>query len=421
MDWAAKNKRVIFVALGIVVIFIFILFALVLRPSSNQTPITTESDGFFPSGDSQSIPITNLPALQELLSVSLNSESATSSQIGVNYSLAGSRFKKLVAEPVVSAAWLIGSDDAVVYLDQASGNLYQVSLLNGGRDRLSFTTYNGPSDVIWGGNINEPRAIIKHSLGGPTFSAARLVVSSSTDSLWEFLANEVPDNSYAFTSSPNGQSLFYLTKSTSTVLGVKSDWQFNNQEQFIKLVFGDWQINWLSDNLISFQTKPSALVSGSLYLLDLKIKKFNKILGGINGLLSKVSPNGQMAIYSGVESGKTIVKILDLKTKDSSLLPFSTLADKCAWSHSSENIYCAVPNNFSDQQYPDRWFKGLTSFNDDFWKIDAASGTAKIIADTAKTNAFDADKLFTDNNDETLFFINKKDLSLWSFDIRESF
>jgi hypothetical protein len=69
--------------------------------------------------------------------------------------------------------------------------------------------------------------------------------------------------------------------------------------------------------------------------------------------------------------------------------------------------------------YPDDWYKGKTAFTDALWVIDTTDMTGNIVYDfMAKNKAdIDATNLTLDDSTEYLSFINKKDGTLWGFDL----
>jgi hypothetical protein len=89
-----------------------------------------------------------------------------------------------------------------------------------------------------------------------------------------------------------------------------------------------------------------------------------------------------------------------------------TLPEKCIWSEVDVNkIYCAVPKNLPTANYPDDWYKGLVSFDDNLWQIDTLTGETTLLLNQF---GFDIINIFKTKNEDFLFFQNKKDGTLWS-------
>ena len=98
-----------------------------------------------------------------------------------------------------------------------------------------------------------------------------------------------------------------------------------------------------------------------------------------------------------------------------------TLPEKCVWGAGSEVVYCAVPKSINQGEYPDSWYQGEISFSDAIWKIDVASGSTTMISDPTTVPGgedVDAIKLSLDQNQNYLFFVNKKDSYLWELSLK---
>jgi hypothetical protein len=112
--------------------------------------------------------------------------------------------------------------------------------------------------------------------------------------------------------------------------------------------------------------------------------------------------------------------ILDTKTSSSREVSVGTLADKCVWSALEKNIvFCAVPKSIPGGTYPDDWYKGKISFSDSMWKINATTGETENVFDPAREVATPMDmiNLGFDQKEKTLVFMNKKDMTVWRYDL----
>ena len=84
-------------------------------------------------------------------------------------------------------------------------------------------------------------------------------------------------------------------------------------------------------------------------------------------------------------------------------------------------IYCAAPRLVNGTNYPDIWYQGEISFEDQIWKISVETGSASIILDPAATGVgeeVDGIKLVVDEGENYLFFVNKKDSFLWRVELK---
>jgi hypothetical protein len=106
----------------------------------------------------------------------------------------------------------------------------------------------------------------------------------------------------------------------------------------------------------------------------------------------------------------------DSSTKDVAL---QTLPEKCVWKKDNIYIYCAIPSVFPSGEYPDSWYQGISSFNDNIWMVDATTGksTSVFVPGSLTIKLLDMTNLTLSPAEDFLFFINKRDSSLWAFDL----
>ena len=147
-----------------------------------------------------------------------------------------------------------------------------------------------------------------------------------------------------------------------------------------------------------------------------------KIVGGGKGLTGKLSKDGLRLIYSSVVQNNVKTFFLDTKDPSPQEVLFRTLADKCLWGTLRKNeLYCAVPSEFPSATYPDDWYSGKVSFADQIWHLDTLTGEVHLLANLfdVSRQAIDAVDLTLDPKENFLYFINKRDLTLWSLDLNQ--
>jgi hypothetical protein len=80
-----------------------------------------------------------------------------------------------------------------------------------------------------------------------------------------------------------------------------------------------------------------------------------------------------------------------------------------------------VPTSAPNGGYPDAWYKGTASTIDKMIEVDTDTGSVHNVSNLsqdAKTS-IDAEWLALDPSERFLYFVNKKDLSLWSVDLNQ--
>lgn len=304
-------------------------------------------------------------------------------------------------------------------------------------------------------NSNPIIEVITENLTGTT-------TSKNYDILRAVKIAEGPIEKFGFTNKTGSTTLFYLLKgieevkfipieATSTlVLGSSTDWVVNspNKEEVIKFntlegslkgeltnlknkittsltisPLTSWIITWPEASILSLQSKPSSGMDGYLYTFNLRNRSLNKILGPLPGLNSLISPDGKNIIYSTNQNGQVKTYIKSINSQEEIELGFKTLTDKCIW-YNSKFVICAASQNIEFGNYPDSWYQGINSFNDDIWLTNSEGSHSYLISifgESLGSELIDATDLKISPNKEELYFLNKRDSSLWKFDLTHAF
>lgn len=256
-------------------------------------------------------------------------------------------------------------------------------------------------------NVNQSESQgIQYTLNGSPLSAGTLAIAVSP-ATGKTSANQV----FTLVSDGNGGSA-----------GFVSNFDGSKKTQIFDTPLTQLNVQWPTANIIALTTKGTASEPGFLYFVNPTTGTFTKIIGGLNGLSALVNPDGTEVLYSRAnQAGNGIItSVYNLTTGTSQNLPFDTLAEKCVWSTlQTTDLYCAIPENIPSASYPDAWYQGTMSFDDSIWEIDTITGDVHELVDLTKTSGqdIDAENLQLDSQEDFLYFINKKDLSLWSFDL----
>jgi len=311
-------------------------------------------------------------------------------------------------EEIVGAARMV---------ERSTGHVHDVVLDTGDRIRVSNTTIPKVYEVLWKDDasgfiarfLDDTNSIIK------TFSADILtgeegVEEGKLDGV--FLEEDIDQIAI---SSDN--DLFYLKESNNT--GVRSDFDGDNKKQVIDMDFSEWLYQWTGSSKVLLTTKPSSSVPGYTYSLNTTNGSLEKILGGINGLTTLANKSGEKILYSFSTPSGALLSTYDIQSKESALLSLITLPEKCVWGSDDKTIYCGVPTSAPTGEYPDDWYKGIMSFSDDIWKLDLEFGIAELLVSPTELLGVEMDiiKLALTENEESLVFINKKDLTAWTLDL----
>ncbi len=294
------------------------------------------------------------------------------------------------------------------YVERVTGHIYQMNLNTKNQIKVSNSTIPGVYEVFF--DKLADNFIYRY------LSVENKSIASFTASLGKDIGKFLPFNIISVSVSPDKNSFFYLVKNSSGVSGYTKSFDNSKTSNVFESAFTDWSSQWVSDETVFLNTKPSYMVSGSLFNLNTKNKTLNKIFGGIKGLTTLSNVGGTSILYgSSLNIGPRLF-LLNTENHDIKDLDLYGLPEKCVWDNTIY-IYCAVPNTIIGSRYPDVWYQGLVSFDDFFVKINTKTGKHSTLANSKNETSVDATNLFIDAEKNNLFFINKKDSTLWSLDI----
>jgi hypothetical protein len=183
----------------------------------------------------------------------------------------------------------------------------------------------------------------------------------------------------------------------------------------------EWLLSLVSDGKAVLTTKPSGIVNGYSYMLDLASGTLNKIMGEIAGLTVLPNRDGNTFLGAGAPGGNVKLFAYFAKEDKQTMLPLSTFPEKCVWAAEKSVAYCAVPENIPQTTYPDAWYQARVSFTDDIWKINVNTGETNLVSSLPKESGqkIDAIDMKLSDDDTYLTFINKIDLTLWGINLTQ--
>ncbi len=294
---------------------------------------------------------------------------------------------------------------AVRYVERATGHIYEQYLDTGVVGKISDSSVLGIHEAIFG---NDGRSVIYRYLSNDDQT-----IESFLGTLGGDKGSFLPENISAITTSPDGSQFFYLMPFGGDTAGNIQPFSGSGKNQIFTSSFTEWLPEW-GGSVIFLTTKPSANVTGYLYASKAETGGFSKVFGGILGLTTKTNEAGTQILYS---NNNLDLGIYDLTNKNFNKLGFQTISDKCVWSNDNINIYCGIPQNVGKGAYPESWYQGQVSFSDHIVKINTQTGNGIDMVDTTEVGGLDATYLILDKAESKIFFINKKDSTLWSLDL----
>lgn len=310
------------------------------------------------------------------------------------------------------------------FIERATGHIFETREDQMTVEKKSNETFQKINFAFF---FDDPNKLLLQKEGGAgenidSFLAEIKKVGTTTDET-KLEINPLSIVSSNFSISPDKKSFAYLTKdltSSSVVINTKE----KTKEQILfNSPVREWEIDWVTDSIITMNTKASGGELGYLYFLNPKTKSFTKIIGDVMGLTSITKNDGTQVLFSSSNQNRISLQHKNITTGEIKNLSLSTLPEKCVFSNINKNkIYCASPNRTEPVKYPDAWYKGLVSFDDFIWEINLENSSVKLFYsfDSEELGSFDMINLELTKDDKFLTFVNKKDLTLWSLDIIRS-
>ncbi len=337
------------------------------------------------------------------------------------------KLRKISSGPVAGAAiFNIGSTTYVRFVEKGTGNVYEARSDSSEVKRLTNTTIPKIIRAFWlgdGSGFLAQTLVPDTEIIETTFvKLGKNTATSSTESLTPFTTtlSKLPTGIAELSIRPDGTKIFYYTLSQNG-----SNWYTSNPDGTgATLVnnhpLSEWLPAWVSNNLITMQTKGSVGVTGHLYHFDPTTKGLRKVGVQTFGLSTK-SKDGNITLFS---KGGSIPRLFVFNSKENNTTDSTrdTLAEKCVWSaKDSLSVYCGVPDSFGPGLYPDSWYKGLTNTEDSIRKIDLnnlVDYTVSYLSDESGEKIDVVDPRIS-KDESHLVFNNKIDGYLWVLRIGE--
>ncbi|HYC34378.1 MAG TPA: hypothetical protein VEC13_01465 [Candidatus Paceibacterota bacterium] len=345
------------------------------------------------------------------------------------------RLRKISSEPTAGTYhWSEVKPDTkeiiyhVEYADRATGRIYDAESNKLPVTQISNTTLPKMYEAKFASTDsflsrfldNNREEVIKTyfvTLRLPTQSAT---TSTSTPLLKVSTGTYLEENIKEIAFSPSKSKVAYSIYTPTGGSIIVSNPNGSNKRQVFASPLREWLLEWISETGVLITTKPSGLAEGYAYNLNTSSGGLTKITGGL-GLTMSVSPKtaGFYLVGKGGGTISTTFLKTDAAKGNQTLYLSRTLPEKCVWSKKDSNIiYCAVPSSVPSSLYPDDWYQGIVSFTDSIWKINVETAQTNIVVTPSDSGAgVDAINLEVSENDEFLTFINKKDLSLWGYQL----
>ncbi len=317
------------------------------------------------------------------------------------------------------------STSIVRFMDRGTGHIFEARNTSSEIKTLSNTTL--PKIYEMFGNKNGNNFIVQYLKNDTDtitnfYTELRSTGTTTFQTPSELKGTYLSPDVQQVVVSPNGDRVFTWNIENGRGVGYISSFNEKTKVKIIDTPLTQVIIDWPETNTVTLTTKASAVASGYIYSIDIKSGAMKTVLGGYKGLTGKISRDNSKLLYSARTSNNFITSLINTKNGSALDIIFKTLSDKCVWSTlRKDELYCAVPTEIPDAIYPDDWYKGSVSFVDQIWHMNVTTGQVHLLANPLKLSdaLVDATKLSLDPKENTLYFINKRDLTLWALDLNQ--
>ncbi len=404
---------VIIVSVVIIAVVFFLMYLFLFKPSAPGTVPSGNETPVFPSSGNGG---TNAPTPGNNNVTPPPPTTGTAAPVPrlreiSNAPTAGATFFDRSAGPGNTAAATV-----IRYVDRATGNIFETTTLTPDVTRISNKTIPIVYEADWtlSGNGVVLRRIVDGTDNIETFSAN--ITTSTTSAAAALSGVFLPQNITQVAVSPDQTKIFYLYPTGNGSVGVVANPDGSKKVLVFQSPQSEWLANWTSSKTITITSKPSGTFEGFAYALNSVTGALDEITSRY-GLTDLASPDGKSLLYSASSDVQNPVSfgVLSVDSGTKSILNETTLPEKCVWSKDNVTVYCGVPIAFPPGIYPDAWYQGTVSFNDNIWKIDTSTGIATLIASPPALvgHSMDIIEPTLDSHEQYLMFVNKKDLTLW--------
>lgn len=178
----------------------------------------------------------------------------------------------------------------------------------------------------------------------------------------------------------------------------------------------------LNGSKVCYHRQSDANFAGGLDCIDTKTKEIKTLHKGSFAVNYKWANNGNRMLvsYANEQIGnRLILGSMNGKGGEFKSLNFPTSVEKCVWAKDNRKIYCAMML-FEEENLilPNDWISGKYSSTDTLWEIDVETGKKNRLLESSEMVSIDAEDLFLDENEDYLFFTDRKTKSVFSVSLR---
>jgi len=319
--------------------------------------------------------------------------------------------RQITTTPISGATFI--STTTVRYVDRGTGHIYDADLLSFSTEKVSNTTIPQVYNALWLKNGN---GVLYQQLDNNIIKTTYINLidptGTSTAVTKEVVTTFLPDNISHIDISPDQQSVALLS-SSSVAVGDPA----NIGTADFTLTGKEWLLDWIDTQNIFVTSKASAQTPGYGYSYSLS-GSVTKELNGIRGLTTNT--NSSHTLFSETAGNRISLSSFNRGTGETTPLSPATFPEKCTFvTTGGDYAVCGVPKNIPNTQLPDTWYQGVYSSEDAIGLYNLET-TEYTVLHTPELS-LDIITPNTSSDNKYLLFVNKKDLTLWTLNLENTF
>ena len=298
------------------------------------------------------------------------------------------------------------SSTLVYFVEGGTGYVYTTDpMIEGSENRVSNVTIPVATKAVV--SLDGSRIAIRSG----NKSEANLTILTRSGEAIDTYTLEEPVRDFTINSD---NTVLYTIPGGSGLYGKSLDLETKTIKTIFEIPFREATIVWGNgtENNHYVYPKTSRYLEG--YLYEIKAGKF--IRRPASGFGFMANGNKDFVIYSEIRNNNYISTLIKNKLNTSQGLPLNFIPEKCTFGTAA--LFCASSDTSSDYNFPDNWYRGEISFADTIWKVYLDTFGLEIVVDTLKESGRELDIISPQvgTNDSFLYFINKNDQSLWTYE-----
>ena len=327
---------------------------------------------------------------------------------------------EISAKPVLTqiynlptAGFTVVGEDTVRFVDRATGHVFEKDIEQNTTTRLDQTTIPKVYEAFF---LDDGGAVLRRYLDDDMNTVthyAEIRASSETKNA------TILENVLKVATKQAGKTYASLEQTDQGVRVVIAEAPRNNRRTLATSALTQLQVEWVGNALLLTQ-KASELSPGSSFILEQNGVK-SILLSQKRGLLTLPRETGNDVLYSSSDGSRAPkLSVISLQSKEVRDLDTSGIATKCAWSTSLPQIICATPKTVENGITLSAWYRGEVHFNDTIVAIDTDTGFSQALFDpeTEAGVRLDIVDIEISPSENTIFFKNKTDQTLWALTLR---